>query len=189
MDKIKDVGTHLFSEIDKKEFLHFAAGEELFSEIESDADLLHFGVLGMKWGVRKDLMFRKGASEKTKASSKQKKTAKEGTGTGKSDLYEKAARKKAKKRRRVLTGQEIESINKKLKLETEMSKLIDEDLRPAKTFMQRIAKDVARQSITTAATTIATGAMIYGTRATLRKKGGGGGFNFAELAEYYKPKK
>ena len=190
-----------------------------FSELTDDDDLLHYGILGMKWGVRRDRrtldrlagrdqelkttkykitvdgpepdkvmsylddLIEKDKAARRKALSSQgpSEQANERAKTNAQVLRE---RKAAKEDRRTLELKDLKDRLERFKLETELAKLTNDDLAPAKTFMARIAKDIAQQTLKSVGTTISTGLLVYTLRAILEKN-----WDPAEAAKYLMPKK
>ena len=195
-----------------------------FSELNDDDDLLHYGILGMKWGVRRDrrTLDRLAGRDKELKTTKYKITV-DGPDPDKAMSYlddlmekDKAARRKAlssqdpsekaneraktnaqvrrerkaaKNDRRTLELKELKERIERLKLDTELAKLTNDDLAPVRTFMARIMKDIAQQTLKSVGTTVATGLLTYAVRAALEKKAGGSGWDPAEAAKYLMPKK
>lgn len=102
--------------------------------------LEHYGVKGMKWGVRKK---RTKKEEKIRSS-----------------------RKKTLDKRRQLSDQDIEKFVKRLENEKKLKTLIEEDLTPGRA----LAKKIATQGGQTAATAVVTGAGMYAVRSLLQRK-------------------
>lgn len=108
--------------------------DELVAMVEmSDEDVLHYGVLGMRWGIRKDAFGRR----KGKAIKGTDAATREGT---------KKRRKKAKKgssepetpRREALTDDELRNLNNRIKMEQEYARLTAKQ----KTAVQTVIRDV-----------------------------------------------
>ena len=168
-----------------------------FSELTDDEDLLHYGILGMKWGVRRDrwtldrLAGRETSEKKTAVSNVDTGEKPKSSGPSdnanerpKSNAQVRRDRKAAKQDRRELELKDLKDRLERFKLETELAKLTNDDLAPARTFMARIAKDIARETLTNVGKTISTGLLIYTVRALLEKK-----WDPAEAAKYLMPKK
>lgn len=170
-----------------------------FSELTDDDDLLHYGILGMKWGVRRDRrtldrLAGRETSEKKSSGPNVDVGSSEGPSEkanerAKTNAQVRRERKDAKNDRRTLELKELKERIERLKLDTELAKLTNDDLAPVRTFMARIMKDIAQQTLKSVGTTIATGLLTYAVRAALEKKAGGSGWDPAEAAKYLMPKK
>lgn len=106
--------------------------------------LEHYGIKGMKWGVRRDRRtLDRLAGRKTSSKSTGKKTSAE-------DRV-RTSRRSAKSNRRTLSNQEIREQIDRLKLERELSKLTNEDLNPIRTKIMNIlgqaGTNVGRQAV------------------------------------------
>lgn len=165
-----------------------------FSELTDDDDLLHYGILGMKWGIRRDRrtldrLAGRETSEKKSSGPNVDVGSSEGPSEqanerAKTNVQVRRDREQAKDERRTLELKDLKDRLERFKLETELAKLTNDDLAPAKTFMARIAKDIAQQTLKSVGTTIATGLLVYTLRAILEKN-----WDPAEAAKYLMPKK
>ena len=126
--------------------------------------LKHYGVLGMKWGVRRTPA-QLGHTGGNKGKSKKAASV---------DEKKRADMKTASKNRRSLSIEEIQKRIERIKLERQLKDLTDEELAPGRKFV----KDIMSQSGKKALATIATGAMLYGAKAAVSKQ-----FNAKEFGD------
>jgi len=134
-------------------------------------ELQHYGIKGMKWGVRRNTN-RSGNTSKT--------------GKGKKSLYKKEADRKKKRRlraasknRRLLSDDDIKRRMERLKLEKEFKNLTEEEISPGRKF----TKDVLQQAGKKVAATVVAGAALYAVKAAMT-----GNFDLKEAAAYVTPK-
>lgn len=126
--------------------------------VDTNEFLEHYGVKGMKWGIR----------NKSKRSKK-----------GGKEVKVKAKRKKALKNRRTMSDQDIQKFIDRLNQEKKLKTLINEDLKPGKTIAKRIVSDSGQK----VARTVLAGAGVYATKAILERK-----IDPREAAPYLAPK-
>lgn len=126
--------------------------------------LTHHGIKGMKWGVR-----RTPSQLGHKTSSKYKSA----------DDKKKIEMKNAAKNRRLLSDADLKQRIERIKMEKQLKELTDEEISPGK----KLVKDVLANSGKKVAATVATGALLYGTKAALTKE-----FNVKDMAGYVTPK-
>lgn len=121
--------------------------------------LEHYGVKGMRWGIRKDtaLFGRKSKKRRTR------------------EQVELANRKSDFKHRRTMSSKEIEDRVKRLKLEKEYKDLIDSDIRPGRNYVKGILKDSGKKMLITAAA----GTMAYAVKVAMTRE-----FDVKEAASY-----
>lgn len=108
-------------------------------------ELCHYGIPGMKWGVRRtpeELGHRKVSSNRKKDSSIKK------------------DRKKARKNRRILSDADLESRIKRLEKEKRLKDLTDDDVSAGQKFAKEVLKKVG--------TTAVVGATAYGLHTVIR---------------------
>ena len=123
--------------------------------------LTHYVVLGMKWGVRRSqaqLDRAAGRTAEKQARKERKQDVKNRKRLSDKDLNEKLKRLEAEKKLRELTSTELERGN-------------------------RVVNQILRSVGTKVATTLLTGAVLYGVRAILMQK-----FDLSALGDYMTPK-
>ena len=123
----------------------------------SDSALEHYGVKGMKWGVRK--------RSKTRVSSSGARSTSPNPSSKVSAPTTRDKRVKALKNRRELSDSDIKDFTSRLQSEKQLKALLDEDVSPGRTFIKKVMSDAGRQ----AATKLATNAMTYGTTKVMGK--------------------
>ena len=130
-------------------------------------ELYHYGVLGMKWGVRRS----KGSSGRPTSTKKTKKMT--------ADEKRKASMRKDVKNRRTLSDADLKKKIERIKSEKQLKDLTNEEIAPGKKFVS----DVLSSSGKKVATALVTGAALYGVKAAMTKK-----FDIKEAASYMTPK-
>ena len=117
-------------------------------------ELMHYGVLGMKWGVRR--------SDAQLARAKQ---------TIKTDAQRQTeAQKRADVRNRgTLSESELRQKVNRLQLEKQLRELTDDELNRGRREVTTLLKDIGKQTITKVATTALTGATLYGLKTAIDK--------------------
>ena len=126
------------------------------NDIESH--LAHYGVLGMKWGVRKDR--RTGVRSGSPRA---------GKGRTKREEREIANRKRASQNRRTLTDADIEKRIKRLEMERKLKMLTDQDIAPGKTFAKKVMSEQGRKAIGFISTA-AFGALAFAAKQAFERK-------------------
>lgn len=125
-----------------------------------DDTIVHYGVKGMKWGVRKSdnqLARQRGKAEKNV------------------NKVVKAERKKDVKNRRTLTTEELKTKIERMKVEKQFKDLTEEDISPGR----KIAKDILKSAGTKVLSAAAAGAAAYAVKAAMTKR-----FDLGEAASY-----
>lgn len=144
------------------------------SDLDNDEEvnnfLAHYGILGMKWGVRRQpgpngLVGKGGSSSKTTSSNK--------TDTD-PDKVIKIRRREDVKNRRKLTDEELIAKIGRLEKEKRLRELTESEVDGGRSAVKEILKSAG----TKVATAVATGMMVYGVKAILTKE-----FKATELAK------
>lgn len=126
-------------------------------------ELYHFGIKGMKWGVRR---YQNSDGSLTPA------------GRKRYDKQVRASRKADVKNRRTLSDSEIEQKIKRLESEKKLKNLTEEDLSPGRKAASDILKSAGNKVLTAAAA----GAAAYAVKVAMTKK-----FDIKEAASYIVP--
>ena len=128
-------------------------------------ELFHYGVLGMKWGVRRT------PAQLAKSNGKVKRKSE--------DNAKKSDMKKAVKSRRTLSDADLKKRIERIKMEKQLKDLTAEEISPGKKFVSEVLSSSGKK----VATALVTGAVLYGTKAALTTQ-----FDINELAGYMTPK-
>lgn len=126
-------------------------------------ELYHFGIKGMKWGVRR---YQNSDGSLTPA------------GRKRYDKQVRVSRKADVKNRRTLSDSEIEQKIKRLESEKKLKNLTEEDLSPGRKAASDILKSAGNKVLTAAAA----GAAAYAVKVAMTKK-----FDIKEAASYIVP--
>lgn len=127
-------------------------------------ELYHYGVKGMKWGIRRtprQLGHRTSGSKTT------------------ADQQKKAEMKDAVKNRRLLSDVDLRRRIERVKLEKQLKELTESEIAPGKSFCKQVLSSSGRK----VATTVTTGAALYLGKAAMT-----GRFDIKEMASYMTPK-
>lgn len=109
-----------------------------------DNFLEHYGVKGMRWGVKRGVV--KSGSQRTSREDKVR-----------------AKRKDAKRRRQVLSDKDLDGLVKRLEQEKKLKSLLDDDLSPGRTATKKILANAG----TKIAGTVLAGAGVWAVKAAL----------------------
>ena len=127
-------------------------------------ELMHYGVLGMKWGISR---YRNKDDTLTTAGKKRLSKDK--------DKAEKKERKVALKNRRSLSDVDLKKKIERLKMEKEFKNLTEEDISPGRKYVGEIMSSAGKKALTV----VAAGTMAYGVKVAMTKE-----FNIKEAAGY-----
>lgn len=133
--------------------------------------LEHYGVKGMKWGVRR--------TRQQLARARAAREAKKNSATERV----KAERKALASKRRTLTDGDIEALTSRLKAEKQLKELVDADVAPGKAA----TKDIMSSSGKKVAKVVATGVGVYAVQQGLTKAFGESGGELAGKIKTPKP--
>lgn len=120
--------------------------------------LAHYGVKGMRWGVRKGVV--KPGKERTKKEDKVR-----------------AKRKDAKRRRQVLSDKDLDGLVKRLEQEKKLKSLLDEDLSPGRTVTKKLLANAGTKVVGT----VLAGAGVWAVKTALE-----GGFKDGSVTDNLK---
>ena len=113
----------------------------------TDDFLEHYGVKGMKWGVKKGVV-----NARMARTSKEKNV--------------RAKRKDAKRRRQTLKDKDLDQLVKRLEQEKKLKNLLDEDLAPGRTATKKLLANAG----TKVAGTVLAGAGVWAIKSVLEGK-------------------
>lgn len=129
------------------------------------ADIItHYGIKGMKWGVRR---YQNKDGSLTSAGKTRERTK-----------NEKRERSERSKNRRTASLEELTKQISRLETEKKLKSLINEDIRPGRTMVAKILKSGGEKVLSG----VVAGSMAYAVRYALTKE-----FNLKEFANYIAP--
>lgn len=133
---------------------------ELRPIFDDDSDYLeHYGVLGMKWGVRNAETLRKYAGG---AASSAKKKAKTEYADYKARRAVRSERARKVRNRSTLSDKELNKLTDRLQREKRLKTLHEENDTPGRTAAKSIGRDAAKKAGKIVVGGVATGAAAYG---------------------------
>lgn len=144
----------------------FYDNKEPIDTVTPIKDMYHYGVLGMRWGVRRSRRFGGDGTAYEKGMDGNKGKRKQYS--KKVDKVVRAKQAEVVGRRKTISLSELENQIRRLKLEREFKSLSDEDLAPGKKFLKDLSSDVVKTTTRTLLTT----ASVYGAAKLLGRSGG-----------------
>lgn len=112
----------------------------VLNELECENTLEHYGVLGMRWGVRKGSSASSGSSRSSSSKQKPKSDSQKMSDIKKKRLSD------VKKRSTLSTKQLQDKVNR-LELEKRLQKLTDSEVAPGRAAVKECLTDIGKQSI------------------------------------------
>lgn len=128
-------------------------------------ELYHFGIKGMKWGIRR---YQNKDGSLTPAGKRRA-----------ADNEKKHAMKNDVKNRRSLSDADLKKKIERIKMEKQLKELTAEEIAPGKKFVSEVLSSSGKK----VATALVTGATLYGVKTAMTGK-----FDVKELAGYMTPK-
>ena len=113
----------------------------------SENDLSHTGVLGMKWGIRKDRSSGSSSSSDSSDSS-------DSSGSSKGSKISGYDRKELAARRKTMTDKELNDAVNRLQTEKRLKELAQEDVSSGKKYAVSLLNKIGKTTVETTATTI-----------------------------------
>lgn len=117
----------------------------------SENDLSHTGVLGMKWGIRKD---RSSGSSSSSDSSGSSDSSDSSGGSSKGSKISGYDRKELAARRKTMTDKELNDAVNRLQTEKRLKELAQEDVSSGKKYAVSLLTKIGKTTVETTATTI-----------------------------------
>lgn len=141
-------------------------------------DIEHYGVLGMKWGVRKSRGGKTSQAKKKTTNKGKPKQEEKPENEAKELPKSKQGRKSVTVSRRKLTDADIDNMIKRLEKEKRLKDLLDSDVNRGKKFITEVSSTAAKS----AAKRVATGSLMYLIKISIDK-----GMKNPELASFVAP--
>lgn len=116
----------------------------------SENDLSHTGVLGMKWGIRKDRSSGSSSSSDSSGSS----GSSDSSGSSKGSKISGYDRKELVAQRKTMTDKELNDAVNRLQTEKRLKELAQEDVSSGKKYAVSLLNKIGKTTLETTATTI-----------------------------------
>lgn len=152
----KNFVSHVLNSDNGSEILSHSEKSVLVAQIvEKEGDLKQYGVLGMKWGVRKDRGSRRTSTSDNDDSPKRKSSS----APKKSSASKKSSSSNNSRRFSDLSDEELKARIMRIENEQKLARLLTPPPRAGKEFVKGVVTTAGKQVLTTAAVSLGTYAL------------------------------